>query len=80
MLKLRNKTIVNACISQESSPLIFELNDDLTFYMHGYNEQYESWDIGVAFIDEHWKVISMPGGEIVGIVPDKYKTRFVSYS
>ncbi|MFD1177846.1 hypothetical protein ACFQ3W_16270 [Paenibacillus puldeungensis] len=82
ILEFRNKLIVNATVSIEASGLILEFSDGSVFYMHGYNEQYESWDIGVAFNPrcEHWQVISMPGGEIVGIIPDKYREKFVSNS
>jgi hypothetical protein len=82
IIELRNKTIINGTIFKETSGLILEFADGSIFYMHGTNEKYESWDAGVAFnaMDEHWQVISMPGGELAGMIPNKYLKKFTSNS
>ena len=80
IIELRNKIISNAFILEETSGLVLEFDDGSIFYMHGNNDQFESWDVGVSLIDEHWKVISMPEGEIVGMIPNKYKKKFASNS
>jgi hypothetical protein len=78
--KLRLKTITNISLTDINPNLIIEFNDQTTFYMIGYDPQYESWQLGVAYNppNEFWDVIAMPGGEITAFIPKEYLSEFES--
>lgn len=78
--KLRLKTITNITLTDIIPNLIIEFNDKTTFYMIGYDPQYESWQLGVIYNppNEFWDVIAMPGGEITAFIPKEYLSEFES--
>ncbi|TCZ79334.1 hypothetical protein E0485_05595 [Paenibacillus albiflavus] len=78
LCKLRLKTISNISLSDNKPNLIIELDDESIFYMNGYDDQFESWQLGVAFNtpEEYWDVIALPGGEITAFIPEQFMKNF----
>ena len=71
---IREQTIIEVELGEDAPHLILTLDDGKIIFVNGNDNQYESWDIGVAFgkIEESWQVIACPGGEISIFPPPNF--------
>ena len=71
---LREAEIVGATLADDAPDLILTLADGRVFFLNGQHEQYEPWQLGVAFgrPEETWSVVACPGNEVAVWAPDSF--------
>jgi hypothetical protein len=69
---LRDRTIIKAELGENEPHLILTLDDARLVFVNGKHDMYESWDVGVAFSGEVWKVIACPGGGVAIWAPKTF--------
>jgi hypothetical protein len=71
---IRERTVEKVELGEDSPHLILTLDDKKVFFINGKDENYESWDVGVAFgdIEQSWQVIACPNGELAIWTPPKF--------
>jgi hypothetical protein len=71
---LRERTILKAEVGEVEPHLILTLDDRRVVFVNGKHDEYECWDVGVAFSGETWQVIACPGGGVAVWAPRSFVT------
>lgn len=73
---MRGLTITGIELGRSQPHLIITLEDGRVFFLNGRDDQYESWQLGVAMGDpaESWLVVAVPGGDIAVWAPKGFRT------
>jgi hypothetical protein len=66
---LRERTIIKAELGEAEPHLILTLDDGRVVFVNGKHDEYECWDVGVAFSGELLQVVACPGGGIAVWAP-----------
>ena len=64
--------IVDVKLGDHIPHLIITFQNGKSLFVYGHDEQYESWQLGVAFQDDTWLVVSCPGDEIAVWYPNSF--------
>ena len=58
-------------LGNDSPHLILTLDDKRIIFVNGKDDQYESWNLGIAFgdIEQSWQVIACPGDKVAIFLP-----------
>lgn len=68
---IRERIIKKVELGKNAPHLILTLDDERIIFVNGKDDQYESWDVGVAFgdVEQSWQVIACPSGELAIFLP-----------
>lgn len=72
---LRERVITEIRLDAERPHLILSLNDGRILFVNGHHEQYECWQVGVAWSDpkEFYLVVALPGeGGVAVWAPENF--------
>jgi hypothetical protein len=74
LCSIRQEKIENIHLDGNLPHLIISFESGKVFFLYGFNMDYESWDLGVAFSNfiEKWLVVAMPGGEVGVFCPETF--------
>jgi len=72
IIKLRERTIVDADLADHEPHLILTLDDGRIVFVNGKHERYECWQMGVAFSGDVWQVVACPGGDVAVWAPENF--------
>ncbi len=72
--EIREQTIVRSWLGADVPHLFFELGSGQVFCLNGHHDQYESWQLGVAFGDPNdtWLVVAGPDDAIAVWAPQYF--------
>ncbi|WP_159888733.1 hypothetical protein [Paenibacillus puerhi] len=71
---LREKKIADIFLGESEPHLIITLDNGEVFFLNGHDEQYESWQLGVAFNppNENWLVVACPDDTLAVWYPNYF--------
>jgi len=71
---IRERVITKVELGETEPHLILTLDDERIVFVNGKHDQYEYWDIGVAFsgAEETWLVVACPNGGITVWAPKTF--------
>ncbi|MEM1116682.1 MAG: hypothetical protein AAF845_03725 [Bacteroidota bacterium] len=71
---LREAEVVDVALADDAPDLILTLADGRVFFLNGRHEQYETWQLGLAYgrPDETWLVVACPGNGVAVWAPNSF--------
>ena len=74
IVSIRERVINKVELGETEPHLILTLDDGKVVFVNGKHDQYECWQIGVAFsgAEESWLVVACPGGGIAVWTPETF--------
>jgi hypothetical protein len=74
LCSIRLEKIENIHLDVDLPHLIIKFESGKVFFLYGFDKDYESWDLGVAFSGsmENWLVVAIPGGEVGVFCPERF--------
>jgi hypothetical protein len=74
LCELREVEIRDVELGDDAPDLILTFADGRTFFLNGRHDQYEMWQLGVAFApDARFLVVACPGGSIAVWAPPGFE-------
>jgi hypothetical protein len=64
--------IVDVKLGDTIPHLLFTFQNGKSLFVHGHDEQYESWQLGVSFQEGEWLVVACPDDGIAVWCPDSF--------
>lgn len=76
IVSIRERVIKKVELGETEPHLILTLDDERIVFVNGKHDQYECWDVGVAFdgTEETWLVVACPDGGVAIWTPKTFVT------
>jgi hypothetical protein len=74
IVSIRERVITKIELGEIEPHLILTLDDDSVVFVNGKHDQYECWNVGVAFsgTEEIWLIVACPDGNVAVWTPNSF--------